>query len=319
MSIRLAPRRRFVAVRRSPVQRALGHLAPLIVAVGCLPPSGAWAESPYAAAVVSYVPGLGAAAGYTNPLVALGSPERFTGDGFLPEAVTPFQPPFLSTEIVSIGMGGSLVLTFDHDVSDDPRNPFGIDLLVFGNAFCSDAAAPSGVVNAFFAEGGTISVSLDGSAWTTVPGLAADGPFPTLGYLDVLPYATTPGSQPTDFTRPVDPAKAELLVGADWGTLIEAYDGAGGGAGIDLGALGLRAIRFVRIDGPATFGLSPEIDAVADVHPAANPADLDADGTVGAADLAILLGAWGGSGPADLDHDGTVSAGDLAILLGSWS
>jgi hypothetical protein len=46
--------------------------------------------------------------------------------------------------------------------------------------------------------------------------------------------------------------------------------------------------------------------------------DLDGDGAVGAADLAILLGAWGGGGDADLDGDGTVGAADLAVLLGQW-
>jgi predicted dienelactone hydrolase len=49
------------------------------------------------------------------------------------------------------------------------------------------------------------------------------------------------------------------------------------------------------------------------------PADLDGDGVVGASDLAILLGAWGGKGPADLDGDGIVGASDLAILLGAWN
>lgn len=48
-------------------------------------------------------------------------------------------------------------------------------------------------------------------------------------------------------------------------------------------------------------------------------ADLDCDGVVGASDLAILLGAWGGAGPADLDGDGVVGASELAELLGAWS
>ncbi len=47
--------------------------------------------------------------------------------------------------------------------------------------------------------------------------------------------------------------------------------------------------------------------------------DLDGDGVTGAADLAIVLGAWGTADPgADLDEDGTVGAGDLALLLGAW-
>lgn len=47
--------------------------------------------------------------------------------------------------------------------------------------------------------------------------------------------------------------------------------------------------------------------------------DLDGNGSVGASDLAILLGAWGTSDPrADLNGDGTVNAADLALLLGAW-
>jgi len=47
--------------------------------------------------------------------------------------------------------------------------------------------------------------------------------------------------------------------------------------------------------------------------------DLDGDCYVGAADLAVLLGQWGGSGPADLNGDGAVGPMDLAILLGAWN
>ena len=48
--------------------------------------------------------------------------------------------------------------------------------------------------------------------------------------------------------------------------------------------------------------------------------DLDGDGTVGPADLAILLAAWGACGDceADLDGDGIVGPSDLAILLAAW-
>ncbi len=50
------------------------------------------------------------------------------------------------------------------------------------------------------------------------------------------------------------------------------------------------------------------------------PADLDGDGMVGAADLAMLLGAWGPNPghPADFNGDDTVGAADLALLLGNW-
>jgi len=46
--------------------------------------------------------------------------------------------------------------------------------------------------------------------------------------------------------------------------------------------------------------------------------DLDCDGSVGASDLALLLGSWGPGEAGDLDGDGSVGPGDLAILLGNW-
>ncbi len=46
--------------------------------------------------------------------------------------------------------------------------------------------------------------------------------------------------------------------------------------------------------------------------------DLNGDSQIDAADLAILLTQWGGSGSADFDHDGLVAASDLAVLLDAW-
>ncbi|MFM7133157.1 MAG: hypothetical protein ACKO0W_02445 [Planctomycetota bacterium] len=46
--------------------------------------------------------------------------------------------------------------------------------------------------------------------------------------------------------------------------------------------------------------------------------DLDGNGVVNGADLAILLGSWGTAGPGDLNGDGVVNGADLAILLGNW-
>ncbi len=56
--------------------------------------------------------------------------------------------------------------------------------------------------------------------------------------------------------------------------------------------------------------------ASGDVCPCAT--DLDNDGVTDAADLAILLGAWGSNGLPDLNASGTTDAADLAILLGAW-
>ena len=279
------------------------------------------AQSPFATEVISYSAGAGATAGFANPLVSLGSPERFSGEGLIPGCVTPFQPAWRPNEIVSIGVGGSLVVRFDHDVANDPRNPFGIDLIVFGNAFFTDAGSGSGVVGGLMSEGGTIAVSADGVAWVTVPAVEADGLFPTLGYLDAAPYATTPGLIESDFLKPVNPAYSMgTLTSLGFKSLVAMYDGSGGGAGIDIGALGLASIRYVRVSGPMTSGFSPEIDAFADVAPAPASPDLDGNGAVDASDLALLLSAWGAAeSPADLDGDGIVGSSDIAVLLSAWN
>ena len=68
------------------------------------------AAAQYAASVVSYSPGTTPAPGFTMSAAALGSPERFSGEGVFPGVVSPFSPPFLNTEIVSVGVGGHLTL-----------------------------------------------------------------------------------------------------------------------------------------------------------------------------------------------------------------
>ena len=62
---------------------------------------------------------------------------------------------------------------------------------------------------------------------------------------------------------------------------------------------------------------SPGVANVGCTYSTPCPADLNADGVVSAADLAVLLGAWGTAG-ADLNGDGITSASDLAVLLGAW-
>jgi hypothetical protein len=56
-----------------------------------------------------------------------------------------------------------------------------------------------------------------------------------------------------------------------------------------------------------------------DPPPPTNAADVNDDGAVNAADLAVLLGSWGVTGgAADINADGAVNAADLAALLGQW-
>src|SRR2546422_7084958 len=84
----------------------------------------------FADAVVSYDPGIGFAAGFTNSAAALGEPSRSNPFGDLTD---PFDPPYGKAQIVSIGAGGHLVVQFHTPVLNHPNNVYGFDFTIFGN------------------------------------------------------------------------------------------------------------------------------------------------------------------------------------------
>jgi hypothetical protein len=230
-------------------------------------PWSAFASS-FGSQVVSYTPGSNAVPGYGDPNTALGSPGRTTGSGAFDGDITPFNAPYAASDVVSIGAGGSLVVRFDHPVTDDAANPYGIDLLVFGNAFLGvDFGTGLADGTLIFTEPGAIAVSQDGVTWFDVPGLYADGSlFPTAAYQDPPGPFDFGGTIPTSYTRPVNPA----LTAADFAGLTTAqiaalYGGSGGGTGIDLAPLGLPWIEYVRVSQLAGDTWSTEVDAFADV------------------------------------------------------
>lgn len=239
------------------------------------------AADPWADVVVQYVQG-GAVGSdwvtsepFTNSQTTLGEPTRFAGTpATFGTATTPFSSAYRSYEIVSIGAGGSLTLQFSEPVVDHPLNPYGIDLLIFGNSFYSIDFGAGTATGPIDANIGVIEVSANGIDYVTVTG-GADGKFPTVGYLDVTnPFADTAGSVLSDFTKPVNPAALANVAGMNTAQIIAAYDGSGGGSGIDLAGSGLSSISFVRISNPAGSLRTIEIDALADVRAVPEPATI---------------------------------------------
>ncbi len=112
---------------------------------------------------------------------------------------------------------------------------------------------------------------------------------------------------------------AALVSGAATLAVARAEDGAVGLDALLATARPLDAINPNYV-GKLGFGRI-DIGAAMQAIPAFAAADLNRDGSVNSADLAILLGGWGacGSCAADLDGDGAVGAADLSLLLGSWS
>lgn len=126
--------------------------------------SSAFAGSPFAASVVDYQPAPGQFVNhdsFSDPAQVVGPP---SGTGTIDGT---------DSGVVTLGgFGGFVVLQFDHTVLDDPANAFGIDAIVFGNAFWVD-----GDPNRRWAECAHIEISLDENlngepddAWYLVPG-----------------------------------------------------------------------------------------------------------------------------------------------------
>ncbi len=280
--------------------------------------------SPFADSVVSYDAGIGGADGFTDPAAAIGEPTRFTGEGVWPSVVSQFNPPFMTNELVSIGVGGELVLSFDEPVFDNPANPYGIDLIIFGNTGFIDESWPKGVVDGMFSnDGGQLEVSADGITWVFVEGVETDNTWPTCGYQDSGTYDSVPGIDPTNFVLPIDPRLTlEDVSGVGYATLREYYNSSGGGVPVDLASTGLPSISFVRITVNVGSKLSPEIDGVSDVAPQM-AGDVDMNGVVDVNDLLVAVANFGlmplGGPLADFNGDFVIDVSDLLTIIGNWS
>jgi hypothetical protein len=253
-------------------------------------------SSPYAVEVIDYS-GLGSGL-YGDPEAVLGKPTTVFKDPWNPptEHVKLVEPPYnvdLDDEevITTINSGGYIIVKFDHQVTDDPNNPYGIDLLVFGNAFFVGSGYVSDATNmdeytltgSCYAEPVTVAVSQDGESWYTFSsGPYADSLFPTQAYeWDSDSHSWTDNEM--DFTRPVDPSLTlSDFSGLSAAQAIAMYNGSGGGTGYDLAESPYSWIQYVKVTGSNPPG---EIDAFADVAPGAPPITVDLRATGIAGDI----------------------------------
>lgn len=212
----------------------------------------------YAVEVISYDPGTNSPAIYTTPSTALGSPERFTGEGIFPGLVTVFNPPFGTDEIVSVGEEGHITLRLSHFAIPGA----GPEIGVFENAGFIDFNYPDGLVGTandmFGIDSAEVAVSEDGLTWESL-GLVTFS-IPTQGYSDVA------GSIESDFQQPFtgditefeglplsDPANPDIL---------ELLNGSGGGTWIDISATSFSKVGYIRFSVAAETGTTLELDAV---------------------------------------------------------
>jgi len=236
--------------------------------------------SPFAVEVIAYESGEGYAkdwatgAGYTKIEAVLGGPARVTlGEWGGP--VTPFSPPYLIDQILSIGKGGQVTVKFDQPIRNEPLNLFGLDFIVFGAAgftITNGDFEGRGITDGSLfgeADGETrVSVSADGEVWFVLSPEKAPS---------IDAYYPTDGSGDTGM--PVNPELGSTdLAGAGLAKLEDLYAGSAGGAGFDLDwavdaegkSVSLGQAQFVRLE---VLSGKAEIDALSDVRPRTTPLD----------------------------------------------
>ena len=194
--------------------------------------------------------------------------------------------------ITSLQEGSSLVVRFEQPIKDDPSHPYGIDLLVFGNAFYTSSGFvnDSTDMNTLMLAGGgffepmKVSVSpgytgksgqnpTNSATWDWYRydnGPYADTAFPTHAYHWNRTNSTW-SNELMDFTKPVNPAFGPVLESGDTAGLsaadaIDLYDGSGGGTGFDLADSGFTSIQYVKVEGLTGFS-GGEIDAISMARP----------------------------------------------------
>jgi MYXO-CTERM domain-containing protein len=284
----------------------------VIVAAGLLPQVAAPARADYiydpldfATSVEGYVEGTGVGSDwlsgqkFNDPNSALGRPTvDTTGDGWFipmtnPVPVVNVYPAFRAYELVTIGNGGSLTVRFDRQIENDPDNPYGIDLIVFGNAFQVIGGGQgwtngdpnlTTVGSTGFTEPGIVEVSQNGVDWQRFEtGPYADDFCATLGRVyDPDNPAPSIGvwnqwwGAPSNPTVPMDPSLGWSSFGgmtqaemAEAHVLADNGEASAGGTGFDLDWLAtpLDWVQYIRVVDNPDSGATTEIDAFADVAP----------------------------------------------------
>ncbi len=190
--------------------------------------------------------------------------------------------------ITTFNTGSSMIVKFDHPITDNPANPYGIDFEVFGNTFYNangfgDAANMNNINlgTGAFAEPTKVSVS---PGYTGAPGQDPNDPTTWQWYrYDNGPYADSVfpteayqwdrtnavwTDELMDFTKPVNPVltnrfSAGGLSAADG---VDLYNRSGGGTGFDLKQSGFASIQYLKVEGLSGFS-GGEVDAISIVRP----------------------------------------------------
>lgn len=231
---------------------ALAAAALLVSAAAAAP---AFAPSSFASAIAGYAPGPGASPAFSDPALALGGPQ---GCGLHCGTL----------DVVALGVGGSLTLSFDAPIS----NGKGDDFIVFENSFQVDE--PGNPTS--FAEVVFVEVS-SGGPFARFPAdtVGVGGPIPSFGTVSFGAYDGLAGAIPTlanVVTNTIDPLDPTVAGGSAFDLSDLGSDPLVLAGQVDLDAI--TAVRLVDVEAGTTTDVNGNL--IHDSGGATGAADIDA-------------------------------------------
>lgn len=269
--------------------------------------SPAWATASYVPNPIDFATqvissNITGSAPYNNPQALLGPPTVTFDDPYDPQSDPKgydnskiIEPPYYTDRsgndvITKIPQSTnstkySVTLELGRPVSHDPGNPYGVDLIVYGNSFFTGSGAGgSGTsdttnlnnyhIGGLYGHPLIVSVSPDNVHWYTFPTTPTILPFQAYQWNDATQMST---NNLLNFNQPVDPAIASSILagglnGQSASSVLDAYQGASGGTGFDISGSGFSSIEYVNLQSTTTD--YAVVDAVAAVDAVPEPATL---------------------------------------------
>jgi hypothetical protein len=248
----------------------------------------------YAVAVISYDPGTTAAAGFNNLAAPLGAPANTNGGNLFEGVISPFNPPYKTNDILSIGELGQITLRLSNYAIPQAGAP---EIGVFTHVGLADVDYPNGQADGapftFGVDIAYVDVSEDGTNWVSLGGMTFD--IPTNAYSDLTdPYRLANGNVRGDAQQPFTGHLGEFADRTYAGAspnILELLDGSAGGKWLDISSTGLAQVGFIRFSLPELFAVDEnfELDAVSVSHAALGAATVPEPATIILGGLSLLV------------------------------
>lgn len=244
----------------------------------------------YGASASNLSQGSNVQSGYTGATgaEATGVPDP-DGDGVY-GAVTPFNPPYLPSQVLYLGSGGTVTIKLSQSVGIDNSAKLG----VFSNNGLIDVSdngtGTAGSPAATFSPTGTanVLVSQDGTNFFALSATPSKFENPTNGYTDntINEYSATTGTVKADPFKPFSGTLNSFSglsydsPNANGQDMLTLLNGSAGGTWLDLSAVPLSSIQYVKFVVPNNAANRLVLDAVTAVPEPATLALLGLAGIV---------------------------------------